>query len=37
MKITKIIDPDNMGYSFAKIFAVEFVLATIIVVLILAL
>ena len=33
MKITSIIDPDNMGYSFAKIFAVEFVLMTIIIVL----
>lgn len=31
----KIIDPDNMGYSFAKIFAVEFILLTIIVLLIL--
>jgi len=33
----KIIDPDNMGLSFAKIFAVELVLMTIIVVLILVL
>ena len=31
----KIIDPDNMGYSFIKIFAVEFILAAIIVTLIL--
>lgn len=35
MKITDIIDPDNMGYSFVKIFAVEFVLMVIIVALIL--
>ena len=33
----KIIDPDNMGYSFAKIFAVELVLLIAILVLILVL
>ena len=33
----KIIDPDNMGFSFIKIFAVEFVLVAVILTLILIL
>jgi len=31
----KLIDPDNMGYSFIKIFAVELILMAIIIALIL--